>query len=186
MSIKKSKRLIIVIGIILIILILLLVVLKVFNKQNNQLSENDIQKISEEADKKEKDAILERLYKMSEQERINYYCAEFFKLIDTKKYEQAYNLLYDEYKENYFPSLASFKRYVQEYFPDDIALNFTNIERLGEIYVLWVDVKDSLNGVKFGHNFSMNVVVKENDYNDYVLSFSRNSAVEEQEAEGDE
>ncbi len=175
---NKHKKIIIFILIILIVLVLLLIILK--NKDHSkEISETEIQKVSNEAERKEKNAILEKLYKMNEQDRINYYCAEFFKLIDKKQYEKAYSFLYDEYKENYFPTLASFKRYFNDYFPDDITLNFSNIERLGEIYVLWVDVKDTLNGIELGHNFSMNVVIKENDYNDFVLSFSRNSAVKE-------
>ena len=42
------------------------------------------------------------------------------------------------------------------------------------------ELKDTLNGSR-GHNFSMNVVIQENDFNDYVLSFSRNSAVDSEE-----
>lgn len=141
---------------------------------SNKSASLDVEHI-EEANNK---ATLESLYNMSEQDRITYYCAEFFKLIDTKNYDGAYELLYDEYKENYFPTSSSFSEYMKEYFPDDFSLNYSNMERLGEIYVLWVDVKDTLNGSR-GHNFSMYVVIKENDFNDFDLSFSRNSAVEE-------
>jgi hypothetical protein len=42
---------------------------------------------------------------------------------------------------------------------------------------MWVSVSDTVNGAKYGHNFSMNVVIQENDLNDYVISFSRDSAV---------
>ena len=78
---NKHKKIIIFILIILIVLVLLLIILK--NKDHSkEISETEIQKVSNEAERKEKNAILEKLYKMNEQDRINYYCAEFFKLID--------------------------------------------------------------------------------------------------------
>ena len=43
-----------------------------------------------------------------------------------------------------------------------------------------VSVKDTVNG-SYGHNFDMYVVLKENELNDYDISFSRNSAVGEEE-----
>ena len=114
---------------------------------------------------------------MSEQERMTYYCAEFFKKIDNGLYEEAYALLYTDYKENFFPTLDNFKKYFIDYFPSDFSLDYTNIERLGSIYVMWVSVKDTVNGSRYGKNFDMNVVVQENDLNDFVISFSRDSAV---------
>ena len=90
---------------------------------------------------------------------------------------QAYALLYTDYKENFFPTLDNFKKYFIDYFPSDFSLDYTNIERLGSIYVMWVSVKDTVNGSRYGKNFDMNVVVQENDLNDFVISFSRDSAV---------
>ena len=81
------------------------------------------------------------------------------------------------YKENFFPTLDNFKKYFIDYFPSDFSLDYTNIERLGSIYVMWVSVKDTVNGSRYGKNFDMNVVVQENDLNDFVISFSRDSAV---------
>ncbi len=177
---KDLKKLIIFIVILVIVIILFIILRVLFSKEKTQ--DMSVQEISKEITEKENDAILEKLYKMDEQQRMTYYCAQFFKLIDTKHYEETYNLLYDEYKEKYFPTLSSFKKYVNDYFPEDVAIECTNMERLGDIYVLWVDVKDAING-SIGHNFSMYVIIQENDYNDYVLSFSRNSAVDSLEME---
>ena len=50
------------------------------------------------------------------------------------------------------------------------SVSHKNIERNGDIYILWVDIGDSLssrNG-KTEYNF----VIKENDLNDFELSFS--------------
>lgn len=129
---------------------------------------------------KRNEEIVVDLSDKSEQERMQYYCGEFFKLIDNKAYEKAYELLYSEYKENYFPNFNNFKKYIQDYFPDDFGLAYENIERLGDIYVLMVSVKDTVNG-SYGKNFDMYVVLKENSLNNYVISFSRDSAVGEEE-----
>lgn len=178
---KQRKALMISIGIIIVILLTVLFAL-LFIKQNRQISSGsgEATLVTNEIEEANNKSELENLYKMSEQERITYYCANFFKLVDTKNYDKAYNLLYSEYKENYFPTQESFSKYMEDYFPEDFSLSYTNFERLGNIYVLWVDVKDTLNGSR-GHNFSMNVVIQENDFNDYVLSFSRNSAVDSEE-----
>lgn len=172
---ERKKLLILLIAVVLILLIVTIIAIVVITKKDadkNGSAEFINNKIEETNNKED----LENLYSMSEQERITFYCAEFFKLVDTKKYEKAYEILYDEYKENYFPTLASFREYVKTYFPDDFSLNYTNFERLGNYYILWVDLKDTLNG-SYGHNFSLNVVIRENDFNDYDLSFSRDSAV---------
>ena len=181
-NIKKQKRAIIIIIGILIVVILIVAFIILLFKQNNTISSNNGEAtiVTNDIEESNNQEDWEDLYNMSEQERITYYCAEFFKLVDRKNYDKAYEILYSEYKENYFPTQTSFSEYIEEYFPDDFSLNYTNFERLGDIYVLWVDVKDTLNGSS-GHNFSMNVVIQENDFNDYVLSFSRNSAVDSEE-----
>lgn len=181
MNNKKQRKIIILIGIILVIIIIISLIV-ILLSQNGGFTSNDesanlVTNDIEEANNKSE---LENLYDMSEQERITYYCAEFFKLVDKENYSKAYELLYSEYKENYFPTETSFSEYMKQYFPEDFSLDYTNFERLGDIYVLWVDVSDTLNG-SMGHNFSMNVVIQENDFNDYVLSFSRNSAVDSEE-----
>lgn len=173
---RKSniKILIIILAIILVILTIILISFKIANKSKEQ---RPYEEVNAEVQEIKENATLEKLYEMNEQERINYYCATFFKLIDNENFEEAYALLYQEYKDNYFPTLASFKKYFKDYFPDDMSLTFTNIERLGDIYVIWVNINDTLNGSVLGHNFELNVVIQENNYNDYVLSFSRDSAV---------
>ena len=176
---KNNKKILIIIIILVILLLVSLVVLlqnlKSTKNENNGLSNNDqvsIEEINEDE--------VKSLSKKTEQQRMQYYCGKFFNLIDSKSYESAYKLLYSDYKENYFPTLANFKRYFEEYFPDDFSLTYENMERFGDIYVLTVSLTDTING-SYGHNFKLYVVIQENQLNDYVISFSRNSAVEEEE-----
>ena len=173
---KKQIRNLIIVTV--IILIILAIVLTIVKNNKSKPSQRSYAEVNTKVQEDKKETVLEKLYDMSEQERMSYYCGQFFKLIDFQKYEEAYNLLYDEYKENYFPTLTSFEKYCKNYFPDDMSISYENIERLGDIYVMWVYVSDTLNGSKYGHNFEANVVIQEKDYNNYVLSFSRNSAVD--------
>ena len=49
---------------------------------------------------------------------------------------------------------------------------FFLLERNGDIYVVWISVGDAINGSKDSAK-TINFVVKENDFNDYELSFSK-------------
>lgn len=179
MAIKNSKNLKIIILIMIISLVVLLFFLLLITRNTNETKKSNIEKANIEYNEKVNVQKKEDLSKKSEQQRMQYYCGSFFKLIDAGQYEEAYKLLYDKYKENYFPNLNNFKRYFEEYFPSDFSLSYSNIERFGDIYVLMVNVNDIVNGA-YGHNFELYVVIQENSLNDYVISFSRNSAVEEE------
>ena len=184
MAVKKSKKnpylMPAIIAIVIIVLLLGVVVISRKQSNNAQMTSEQMAKMEAKEQQEKNEEIRVDLSKKSEQERMQYYCGSFFTLVNNKNYENAYNLLYSDYKENYFPTLANFERYFKENFPSNFALSYTNIERLGDIYVLMVTVKDTVNG-SYGHNFDMYVVLKENDLNDYVISFSRNSAVREEE-----
>lgn len=175
---KKKSYLIPAIIAIVVIVVLIATIIVVKKKSNNsQMQSEEIAKIEAKNREETNEKIKAELSKKKEAERMQYYCGQFFSLISNGNYENAYKLLYSEYKENYFPNFANFERYFKEYFPESFALSYSNIERLGEIYVLNVSVKDLL----YENSFDMYVVLKENDLNDFVISFSRNSAVGEEE-----
>ncbi|MBR2289192.1 MAG: hypothetical protein IJ867_00860 [Clostridia bacterium] len=177
---KKNKYIVPIVIAVLVVLILFIAV--VVMKKENVPEEQKLAEIEQKYQEQVEQDTKKYLSTSNELERMQFYCADFFKLINSKKYEEAYQLLNEDYQENYFPTLANFKKYFEEYFPSKVGLSYTNIERLGEIYVLNVGVKDALNG-SGGHSFSMYVVIKENALNDYELSFSRNSAVDEEAGE---
>ena len=79
-------------------------------------------------------------------------------------------MLYDEFKENYFPTLESFEKYAKSKFPKFCSVEYVNVERNGNIYVLWVTIKNALSSDS--PILEMNFVVQENDLNDFVMSFS--------------
>lgn len=110
------------------------------------------------------------LKSMSERERMEYYFSEFMEYIENGKYQEAYDLLYPEFKDNYFKTLDDFKKYVNKTYPDFVSFSYNNIDRQGYIYVLTITVINP-DVSKDEAKKSQRIVIKENDFNDFVLSF---------------
>ena len=108
---------------------------------------------------------------MEERDRMEYYFGKFLEKIENEEYEKAYGFLYQDFKNTYFPTLEDFTKYVQKTFSEMSDIEHENIERNGDVYVLWIRVGDVLNA-KPNEKKPMNIVIKENDYNDFVMSFS--------------
>lgn len=111
------------------------------------------------------------LQTMEERDRMEYYVGIFLDHIESGEYEKAYSLLYEDFKQNYFPTLESFEQYLPTIFSEMADIKHENIERNGDIYVLWLSITDAING-KPGEEKKMNIVIEENDYNDFAISFS--------------
>lgn len=167
MRIKKSNKFIwiILIGIVALLLI-------VYTAQKNKVNYNNLteEEIAEAVNQEVKDMQTSKLSSMSERDRMEYYVSKFIKAVENRSYDTAYNMLYDEFKENYFKTLESFEEYAKNNFPKMISLEYENIERNGKYYVLFVRMSNMLGNKNDGTD--MNFVVKENDLNDFVLSFS--------------
>lgn len=121
----------------------------------------------------EKTSETERLQNMTERARIEYYVTKFLNYLETEKYNEAYSLLNDTYKKNYFQNIGTFENYVKNNFSKMMDIKYTNFERSGEVYVIWMTVIDAINGNP-NEGKEINFVVKENAYNDFELSFSAN------------
>ncbi len=161
----------------LVCLNLYLVIQKILvpkSKEQTILKQNQSQEIQNE--KKEYDKInseqnqLELLKKGTERDRIEYYCGQFFKNIENKNYENAYQVLYPEFKKQYFPTLEDFKKYVIKTYPSVLAVNYDDFDRQGDIYITTVLIDNALAKDK-SKQFSQRIIVQESDYNKYVLSF---------------
>jgi len=132
--------------------------------QQNEIETNESDKISSEQNQ------LELLKKGTERDRIEYYCGQFFKNIENKNYERAYQVLYPEFKQQYFPTIEDFEKYVQKTYPSVLAINYDDFDRQGDIYITTVLVDNAL-AKDNSKQFSQRIVVQESDYNKYVLSF---------------
>lgn len=111
---------------------------------------------------------LKKLQTMSERDRMEFYFSKYTTYIEDREYEKAYNLLYPEFKSNYFPTLERFEEYVKNIYPEFMTFSYNNIDRQGYIYVLNIDIIDIDNK---DNKKSHRVVIQENDFNDFVLSF---------------
>ena len=121
----------------------------------------------------EKASEIERLQNMTERARIEYYVTKFMNYLEAENYNEAYSLLNDTYKKNYFQNIGTFEEYVKNNFSKMMDIKYTNFERSGEVYVIWMTVTDAINGNP-NEGKEINFVVKENAYNDFELSFSAN------------
>ena len=120
---------------------------------------------------------LSKLSEMNERSRMEYYVSEFISAIEAENYEAAYQMLYSDFKDKYFPSISDFESYAKGKFPSMISFDYTNIERNGDIYVMWVTIANPLAGKNSGSE--MNFVLREYGLNDFALSFSVNKVEEE-------
>ncbi len=168
---KKKDYKIIYLSAILILILILTISFFTHKKQSTD-STNQPEMTEQEEIDFEKINVTAKLQDMEERERMEFYFGMFWRNIENKEYEQAYDLLYSEFKQTYFPTLDSFTEYVQTKFPKLAILEYENIERNGDVYVLWVHIADAINGKQTDEKQQLNVVIQENDYNDFVMSFS--------------
>ena len=167
MNSNEQKRIIIIVAVLIIILFVFSVLKKVNVKEEDLTEEQKI----ELAEQKKEAETIDKLVDMTERDRIEYYFSEFIRNIDNGKYEDAYAVLNSEFKENYFKTQEDFTSYVKSKFPKEIAIEYNNIERNGNIYVLWVEVANALS-VDTTTSKEINVVIKEKAVHDFELSFS--------------
>lgn len=176
-SLKRSIRkrdLIIIIIIVFLAIISLVIYSKELQSVKKQENNGEVT-ISQNEEKKEvqvprtDEEIVKYLSKLGERDRMEYYCGEYFKHIEKKEYEAAYNLLYPEFKESYFPTLERYEEYVKKTYPSNWALDYEDITRQGDIYVLKLNVLDVLGSKE--NEKSQRIVIKENNYNNFSISF---------------
>lgn len=166
---KKDRTLAILIGVSVVVVIAGIVITKNNNKEPDysQMTEEErIVAINENIDKME----ITELSEMNERERMERYVGKFLEAVRNEKYETAYGMLYEDFKERYFQTLEDFESYAKTKFSSRVSAEYTNIERNGEIYVLWVNISNPLKSKSEAKE--INFVIQENALNDFVLSFS--------------
>lgn len=167
---KKQDNKFIILGLIIVVLLGIYAISTIPEKKvidYDQISQDELNAvIGENIDTME----INELANMGERDRMEFYVSKFISAIESKSYEEAYGMLYDEFKNNYFPTYAKFEEYAKTKFPSMFSLEHTNFERNGDVYVLWVTLTNPLGSKDSGKE--MNFIVKENALNDFVMSFS--------------
>lgn len=179
-EIKKKDLIILIVILILTVISLIIYSKEVYeNKEPKLIEKPDYAKISgeDEIEQEEKKTVIPQteeelksyLSTLKERDRIEYYCGEYFSCLDSQDYKGAYNLLYDEFKAKYFPTLEEYEDYIKKTYPENMAFKYEDISRQENIYVLEIVIVDLL-GSKDSEK-PQRILVKENDYNDFKISF---------------
>lgn len=107
---------------------------------------------------------------LSEKDRLRLYLATYIRSLEERNYEKAYGYLYDNFKQNYFKTIDEYKHYIEnKNFPDIIAIEYNDISRQGEYYILDVTLSDAMDDDGFKEYILF--VIKENAADDFDLSF---------------
>lgn len=174
---EKRNNIILVIAFFVLLLVIVLIVWKLSHNKETIVSNNEVVDISisinnENIVNQANQAELERIKSMNERTRIEYYVANYIKLIEEQNYEKAYNLLNNDYKKKYFSTQKEFEDYCKSNFSSMLDVQYNNFERNGKIYVIWLTITDAISGSKDSGK-EITFVLKENNFNDYELSFSK-------------
>lgn len=170
---KKIK--IILLIILALILLAINIMVYISNNDKSKIKENDnqVNTIIEHniaTEEETENSRKEMLNEYSEATRMKTYVGQYLSYIDSEKYEDAYNLLYQNFKNTYFKTLVDFENYAKEKYPSEIMAEYTNMDKEGNIYILSVKIQDPTN--KEYKTLEQNIVIQENDLNDFVLSFN--------------
>lgn len=176
---KNKKKILLGITIVIIIVAILSIILskqKSNNKysdtpQNMEASKNFNEIEEEEIETNEEK--INKLKKKTEAERIKAYLGSYFKYIEKKDYDSAYDLLYPEFKQSYFPAIGDYKKYIEEQdFPDLMTIDYDEITTQGELYIVTVRI-GNMTARSETQKVEKSFMIKENNYNDYFISFKK-------------
>ena len=164
-----------IVNILLTMVVLVLVAINIIIFMNNNLKKaetetlNDVKEnVIDNPEQVIKNSVDNKVAELPEKNRMQIYFGTFMQYIEDKKYDEAYNLLNENFKSNYFPSIEKFEEYVQKY-PKDITIEYQNLERQGELFVLTVQIKDVFD--KNVEPITQRVVIRELEANKFTLSF---------------
>ena len=102
------------------------------------------------------------------------YFGQYISLIEKKDYASAYELLYDGFKQSYFPTIEDFTTYAQTHYPNNIVVEYTDIDREGTIFILKVKIRNPLTDTTETEVPEQQVVIIEESVNNFKLSFAVN------------
>ena len=169
MKVKSSVSPLVFMVIVLIIAIIALVVIKNIQDKPTSYEGMTDEEIYASISDDIKKAEIASLANKGERDRIEFYISKFIGSIGENSIEDAYGMLNDSFRTQYFPTLEDFESFISDRFPKMTAVEYTNIERNGDVYVVWLNLSNPL--ATGSTPKEMNFVVKENNVGDFELSF---------------
>lgn len=118
----------------------------------------------------ETEEYLEEYSNATEESKLTTCIAKFFKLINEKDYESAYNYLDNTFKSNNFGTVEKFQEYVTKNFFNNNILKMKSIEKIGNVYSCKATIKSGIGVAAEEKNLKIIVLLKEGT--DFVMSFS--------------
>lgn len=163
---KKTQKLkkVIIFLIITVLMIGLLLLVLLLGKQNTEEGKTEEQIQEEKMQEEQKKSLKSK----GESQRMQEYLVTYLNYIETKQYEKAYNLLYPNFKELYYPDLEFYTQYVKNNYFSVMRIEFEDIQRQGEYYILSVTLLDIMDDL---HSKKQKFVIYEKGLNDFTLSF---------------
>lgn len=166
---KNIKIVIMLIAVLIIIALVLIISINILDSRKNDKTvgqtEETTNVISEEELDKARDEVVST---KNETSRIKTYLGQYFSYIEGKDYQKAYDVLFDNFKNNYFTSLEQFEQYIEYKYPKNIVLNYTKVDRQGNIFIITVEI---INGLDITNKFEQRFVIQENELNNFNISF---------------
>lgn len=165
-QINKKKIIIVLIIILLLVVIITSILIKKLAKNNENTDKVDTRTEEQKEDEK-----INKLKNSTESERIKTYIGTYFKYIEQRNLSAAYELLYPDFKNNYFKTLEDFEKYINnKYYPELMAIDYKTISTQGKYYLVTVDITDMVNPYN-KKTYSEDLTILENDYNVFYISF---------------
>lgn len=165
---KKSKLVLLVILLILVTSILVFWILTI-----NQKAKFKEAKVGYATKKEVDKQIVEKVRNEDEPTRMKIYLGNIIEALKNKKYEYVYERFDEDYKKKYFPTIEELKNYTENRLPSNLSVSHRNIERLGEFYILTVDLVNSEDFEDKKNRKEVQFVFKEYNFDDFHFSFSK-------------
>lgn len=98
---------------------------------------------------------------------------KFIQMINSKDYENSYNLLYDGFKNNYFKTEEKYIKYIKDNFFEYNKVIYNNITNQGDTYIYNITLLDKTSEENINEK-SIDIIMKLEDNTNFVMSFSIN------------
>lgn len=132
---KKHKKLIIII----------IIIIAVIYSINYAMKNNEIEIVSKTTNEA-KNQVMDTTDKVPQEyeEPINELIDNYFNYCNNKEYENAYNLLSDNFKNKYFKNIDKFKTYINSIFKTKKIYNIQNYSNVDDTYIYTVRIMEDL------------------------------------------
>ena len=107
----------------------------------------------------------------SDQKKVQLNIDKFIKMINNKDYNHAYEVLDDQFKNNYFKTEDDFEKYVKNNFFEYNSVSYDKFSQEGEIYIYKITLSDKT--LVKDNKKSINIIMQLKEGTDFVMSFGK-------------